>query len=160
MAFHFLASLLQLTCAALLVLTPPSSAFMPTTYTISHKEISRSQAVTLTAPPLYSNKDPDFDNQNNGAVASGGSGSNEKEEKQQLREINLLSKQMDQKETAINRLKFQLNELKNAAQESEMRREEAEKQVDELTKASQVIKKKTENQYSKLQNLFRYVVYF
>ena len=159
MKSHFLTSLLHLTCPAQLLLAPSSSAFMPTTYTRRHNEIIKSPAVTAGVVLLYSNKGkgPDSDDQFNGAIASGGSGSGEKEQKKQLREINLLSKQMDQKETAINRLKFQLNELKSAAQESEMRREEAEKQVNELEKASELVKKKGAEQYNKLQNLFGYV---
>ncbi len=60
--------------------------------------------------------------------------SDSEEQQKQLREVNTLTKQMEQKETAINRLKFQLNELKTAAQESEIKRLEAEEQLEKLTK--------------------------
>jgi len=72
------------------------------------------------------------------------------QEEQQLKDINRLVKEKEQRETAINRLKFQLNELKVTADESEKKRIDAEKKIEELTKGSEVARKKNKDLYDEL----------
>lgn len=75
--------------------------------------------------------------------------------KEQAKEINKLLKDKEQKITAINRLKFQLNELRSAAEESETKRADAEKKLEELTKDSESIKKQNTAEYEQLQAKMR-----
>ena len=77
------------------------------------------------------------------------------EQQEQLYEINQLKKEKEQRETAINRLKFQLNELKTAVEESEDKRLEAEEEVEKLVKDSEAIKSEQKDQYDELQATLR-----
>ncbi len=79
------------------------------------------------------------------------------ESKDQMREINKLREDKEQKITAINRLKFQLNELRSAAEESESKRLDAEKKLEKLIEESEKMKSENSNQYEQLQAKFRYV---
>jgi septal ring factor EnvC (AmiA/AmiB activator) len=79
----------------------------------------------------------------------------EREKEQQQKEINVLRKEKDQRETAINRLKFQLQEIKTAAEESERKREEAEKQVDEVNKESKAVRDINAYDYDSVKAAFK-----
>jgi len=70
-------------------------------------------------------------------------------------EINKLLQKTEQKETSINRLKFQLNEYKNVVEESENLRTDAEKKVEDLTKETETIRKENKNLFDEFKAQFR-----
>ncbi len=112
--------------------------------------------------PLFSG-DPDnkLDSQSLGkndkfnGVASTSSSTSTIDQQEQLKDINKLIKQKEQRETAINRLKFQINELRATADESEKNRIDAEKKVEELTRDSDIVRKKNKDLYDELREKLR-----
>ena len=162
MSHPFTASslLLFLTIKTITTSTLTTTAFVPsfTSYSVSFKKnIQNYKWLPIIHPSrlhnlnLSANPDDEADKITSSTTAT--KDDQDEVQQKQLKEINVLTKQMEQKETAINRLKFQLNELKTAADESEVKRFEAEKEVEKLNKE----KKESFFNFDSLKAQFRYV---
>ena len=125
-------------------------AFTPSSLSVTRKD--KLQPSTLLFTKINNKSDTPIvadDEKSNSKSSS----TNVQEE--QLKDINLLIKQKEQRETAINRLKFQLNELRLTANEREDQRAEAEKTVEKLTKDAEKMRSENQSQYDELVTKFR-----
>ena len=119
--------------------------------------------VPVPVPPttLYANQNNNDNGTSGGRGGGGGGGGVVADEEESdsdggktLKEINNMTKKVEQKQTAINRLKFQLNDLKSAAKESEEKELAALNKVDLLTR----VKRDMDDSFEELQEQFRYVL--
>jgi hypothetical protein len=141
-------------------------AFTPlspsTTYKRKVVKVQVQAPVPVPPTTLYANQNNNDNGTSGGRGGGGGGGGGvvaDEEESDSdggktLKEINNMTKKVEQKQTAINRLKFQLNDLKSAAKESEEKELAALNKVDLLTR----VKRDMDDSFEELQEQFRYVL--